>query len=211
MHFPSSDSQRKTRNQVEPDVWMFLDILAREAGKGHNRPLSKLVRLHPFAHAGYDERAGLQILNPFLVLPSFHEFSVVSCIAVRDGYTGIPFDWRYHALNSNLQRAELAYCCTSGSQLAEFLKHTPKLHTFKLAYQTKWHGCGHDWDVHEVFAALGEHCGNSLTDLSITIDIQYGTLKGGVSSLKVSLLHIILFRDIYAVDGGVLRRVPIVC
>ena len=183
-NFPRARSEFWQPPHRDPEVWRLLDVIATEASKGDDRPLSRLVKLHPFADPGYEERAGSQVLNPFMVLPSIRELSVISCIAVNDGYTGKPFDWRYDGVNSNAEKLELAYCTVAGDQLAGILKHTPNLRSFKLLYETKWHGCGYDWDVHKFIAALGEHCGSTLTELSVTVDTHYGTIKGGVTSLK---------------------------
>ncbi|ORX94361.1 hypothetical protein BCR34DRAFT_499310 [Clohesyomyces aquaticus] len=147
-------------------------------------PLGKLETILPFTkRAGYDVRAPLQCLEPFMTLTSLREIFAVSCISVDDGYTGIPFHWSSQ-LNSQLRRLELAHCCIDADGLAALTSHTPLLEVFKYSHETKWHGCQHDWNPGTFLeAGLATHCGTSITELALTVDLLYGDIENGVSSL----------------------------
>lgn len=167
-------------------LWDLLDAIVLTANGNDTAvcALGKLARIHPFMDFGYDERAGLQMLNPFMALPSMREIHASSCVAVDDGYTGKPFEWRYESIDSKVEVMELANSCATGFELSQCLKHMPHLRSFKFSYHTKWHGCGHDWDAYEFVEAPADSCGNTLAELSISVDDVFGAFKGGVSSFK---------------------------
>ncbi|OAG02098.1 uncharacterized protein CC84DRAFT_1189420 [Paraphaeosphaeria sporulosa] len=152
-------------------------------GASRQRPLSQVKTILPFMHGGYEEKAALQSIQPFLELGAVSEVYLVSAVAVDDGYTGYPFEWRTPTLAPQLTRLELASCCMDAEGISELLRHTPALKTFKYSHETKWHGCEHDWNAGTFVEAVARHCGNTITNLAITIDEIYGEIINGVSSL----------------------------
>ncbi|PSN62408.1 hypothetical protein BS50DRAFT_531582 [Corynespora cassiicola Philippines] len=145
-------------------------------------PLSKLEKILPFTPEGYDMRAGLQSLEPFMVLDSIREIYASSCVAVDDSYTGIPFQWRHGHQPSPITKLELAHCCIDAEGLEALVAHTPALHTFRYSHQTKWHGCQHDWNPGAFLSTLGKYCGPNINHLAVTIDELLGDIINGMST-----------------------------
>ncbi|KAJ4352014.1 uncharacterized protein N0V89_007360 [Didymosphaeria variabile] len=156
---------------------------ASQAEGSRQRPLSKVETILPFMNTGYEEKAALQSIQPFLELESISELYLVSAVAVDDGYTGYPFVWNTPTLAHQLTRIELASCCIDAEGISELLRHTPSLTVFNYSHETKWHGCEHDWNAGAFVEAVARHCGNTITSLGITIDELYGDIVNGVSSL----------------------------
>ena len=147
------------------------------------RPLSQVRTILPYMHPGYEEKAALQSVQPFLELESISELYLVSAVAVDDGYTGYPFKWRTPTLAPQLTRIELVASCMDADGISELIRHTPNLSVFKYAHETKWHGCQHDWNAGAFVEAIARYCGKTIKELAITIDELYGDVINGVSSL----------------------------
>jgi hypothetical protein len=158
-------------------------ITALESTPGHTQPLRKLETIFPFMAEGYEERSALQCLHPFMPLENLRNLFSVSCIAVEDHYTGLPFKW-CSTLQSPLRRVELVYSCVDAEGLAALVSHTPQLEVFRYSHQTKWHGCQHDWNPGEFVEVLSRHCGQTITEFALTIDELFGDVENGVSHLR---------------------------
>lgn len=130
--------------QSDPETDALLNVICRNAGTGPFEALAHVDTLKTSGETGYDERAGLEDLNPFLVLPGLRKLRGINLVALDDGYTGIPFKWRHPGLTCNLEEIEITHSCVAGNgnDLAELFRHTPKLRSFKLVYAVKWHGAG---------------------------------------------------------------------
>ncbi|KAF2440052.1 hypothetical protein P171DRAFT_435872 [Karstenula rhodostoma CBS 690.94] len=165
------------------DGLMSIIDKASLVGNSCQRPLSQVKSILPFMHTGYEEKAALQSIQPFLELGSVSEVYLVSAVAVDDGYTGYPFEWSTPTLAPQLTRLEFLSCCIDAGGISELLSHTPVLKAFKYSHETKWHGCEHDWNAGTFVEAVARHCGNTITELAITIDEIYGEIINGVSSL----------------------------
>ncbi|KAK3215687.1 hypothetical protein GRF29_8g789969 [Pseudopithomyces chartarum] len=174
-------------DQVDDELLLSVlqSIISRtgQAGNSRQRPLSQLRTILPFMHPGYEEKASLQSVQPFLEIDAISELYLVSAVAVEDGYTGFPFKWRTPTLAPNLTRIELVASCIDAEGISELLCHTPNLAVFKYAHETKWHGCEHDWNAGAFVEAIAHHCGKTITSLAITIDELFGEIINGVSSL----------------------------
>jgi hypothetical protein len=177
---------------------------ASQAGGGRQRPLSQVKTILPFMRTGYEEKAALQSIQPFLELKSVCEIYLVSAVAVDDAYTGYPFLWKTPTLAPQLTRIELAASCIDADGISELLRHTPSLKTFKYAHETKWHGCEHDWNAGTFVEAVARHCGKTITSLAITIDKLYGEIINGVSSL-----HSFPILEYLEVDVHIFRGPPV--
>lgn len=175
---PSDDA-----NELEKVLVYVLDAMVEYSNRtrGTSTPLKQLATLLPFVPAGYEARAGLQCVEPFLSLEGMRELFGVSLVAVDDQYTGIPFKWRSR-LDSNLRRIELAYCCMDPEGLAGLVQHTPLLQVFRYSHETKWHGCQYEWNPGAFVGVLARYCGATITDLSLTIDELPGDVINGASS-----------------------------
>lgn len=156
---------------------------ASQAEYGRQRPLSQVKTILPYMEPGYEEKAALQSIQPFLELSSISEIYLVSAVAVDDGYTGYPFTWGSPSIATQLTRIELVASCIDGEGISELLRHTPNVSVFKYSHQTKWHGCEHDWNAGTFVEAIARHCGKTITELAITIDELFGDIINGVSSL----------------------------
>jgi hypothetical protein len=145
-------------------------------------PLSSLTTILPFVEEGYDVRAGLQCLRPFMCLHSVRNLLAVSCIAVEDDWANVPFVWPNPEIKSPLTRIELASCCIDASGLSALVRNTPALTVFHYSHQTKWDSIEHDWNPGEFMEALANYCGDHIIDLAITIDELHGEVINGLSS-----------------------------
>ena len=198
---PSEDMEDDNKRLVS-----VLDAIIEcsNSGKGREKALEKLETILPFMPEGYEERVGLQCVQSFLQLKSIRKLYAVSCVAVNDDYTGIPFQWRLPLFNSPLRRVELAYCCMDAEGVSALLSRTPYLTVFKYSHQTKWHGCQHDWNPGAFNEAIARHCGRTITDLAITVDELHGDICNGVSSF-----HSFPNLEILEVDVRIFRGPPV--
>lgn len=174
-------------DETNQKMLAILDVMVQNANQAQNNntslyPLANLTTILPFMPKGGNERAGLLTLEPFMRLKSLKEIYAVSCLAVDDGYTGIPFYWRFPGQVSSLTRLELAYCCIDADGLTELISHTPCLQVFKYSHQVKYHGCLYYWNPGTFNDALAQHCGQTITDLAITVDTSYCEIENGASS-----------------------------
>lgn len=166
------------------DILVLEKMMRLSRGQNPSGPLSTLRELRMLAPLEYDTRIALRSLCPLLALNSLEELYATSCVAVDDGYTGIPFTWPYPDIQSSLRSIEFLGCCMDASQLSRLLAHTPYLTSFKYDHATKWHGCECDWDAGAFVAAIGKHCGHQLTTLAITASGIFEEMITGVVSLK---------------------------
>ncbi|KAK5168782.1 uncharacterized protein LTR77_006091 [Saxophila tyrrhenica] len=171
---------RKWLNPLAAPASKLLSSIASRASRTRIGPLSRLETLESWCHD--DDRIALQDLEAFLVLPKLHHVLCAGYVAAVDEHLNVPFNWRHPDLTSELCKIELAFCCISGTELDKLLPHTPKLQIFKLAYnRTNAH---RGWDVNAIVHSLQQHCGKTLTELSLTIDQLSGGTKGGLHAFK---------------------------
>ncbi|KAK3679393.1 hypothetical protein LTR78_000954 [Recurvomyces mirabilis] len=163
-----------------------LDAIVSMANKSSQgeAPLSSLETILPYSETQYDPRNGLCEVLPFMSLKSLQNLHVCNMVGVDDGYTGIPFLWYHGDIASCLRTIQLPGGCMDAAGVAELVRHTPQLTTFAYSHHTKWHGCLHDWGAGSFIAAIGEHRGDTITELAITIDLLFGMIENGVTSLK---------------------------
>jgi hypothetical protein len=157
-------------------------VTLSNASRRRLSPLSSLHTILPFVEEGYDVRAGLQCLQPFMCLESMRNLFAVSCVAVEDDWGNVPFEWPNRNIKSPLTRIELASCCMDASGLSVLLVNTPTLTVFRYSHQTKWDGLEYDWNPGEILETLAIHCGDRLEELAITIDELHGEVVNGLSS-----------------------------
>ncbi|KAH7409804.1 hypothetical protein DE146DRAFT_604936 [Phaeosphaeria sp. MPI-PUGE-AT-0046c] len=147
------------------------------------RPLGSLETILPFVEEGYDVRAGLQCLQPFMCLSSIRNLFAVSCVATEDDWGNVPLEWPNPHHKSPLTRIELASCCIDAHGLSVLVANTPALTIFRYSHQTKWDGLeSDDWNPGEFQQVLANHCGDQLLELAITIDELHGAVINGLSS-----------------------------
>lgn len=146
------------------------------------KPLSSLETIFPFVEEGYDYRASLQCVQPFMCLESIRSIYAVSLVAIDDDYEDMLFTWSNPTLISPLVRIEFASCCMDAGALSVLLRNTPTLTIFRYSHQTKWDGLQYDWNAGEFMETLANYCGARLTDLALTIDELHGELINGASS-----------------------------
>ncbi len=178
--------QYMENRDVEDQLMTVMDAIIKSANDvdHHDKALGKLEYILPSTEEGYEERFPLQCLESLMKLRSLKELYAVSCIAVYDGYTGLPFEWRTPGITSGLKRIELTHCCMDEGGISILLSHTPLLTVFKYSHQTKWHGFLHDWNAGAFIDSIAEHCGQSITDLAITLDGMFGDIINGASSFR---------------------------
>lgn len=181
-------------------------IINKATQSSGSRPqaLSHMQTILPFLGSGYQEWAPLQRIQPLLTLGSVSEVYLSSVLAVDNGYTDHPFHWRTPTLAAQLTRIELAYSAIEADGISELLRHTPNLTVLKYSHETKWLHCGYDWNAGAFVEAIARYCGNTITELAITIDDLSGEIINGVSSL-----HSFQRLEYLEVDVHVFRGPPI--
>jgi hypothetical protein len=157
-------------------------ITMSNASRRGLRPMSSLETILPFVEEGYDVRAGLQCLQPFMCLNSVRNLYAVSCVAVEDDWSNVPFEWSVSSLSSPLTRIELASCCIDAGALSVLLANTPAVTIFRYSHQTKWDGLESDWNPGAFLEVIANYCGDHLLELAITIDELHGEIVNGLSS-----------------------------
>ncbi|KAH0443653.1 hypothetical protein CcaCcLH18_00966 [Colletotrichum camelliae] len=167
-------------------IWPVLDALVRRA----NDPtiaeagLSKLEIYRPFTGTGYECRNPMTVNTPFLALKSLREAYIGGCIALDDGYTGMPFDSEYPEYSPLLERLDLVGCTFGPEEMRELLSRLPNLKSLHFAYETKWHGCGHNLDAGAMMNAIMECAGQTLEELSMWMMVHYGTAGRTLVDMK---------------------------
>jgi hypothetical protein len=146
------------------------------------RPLGSLETILPFVEEGYDVRAGLQCLQPFMSLQSVRNLYAVSCVAVEDDWGEMLLEWPNPFIKSPLTRIELASCCMDANGLSVLLGNTPALTIFRYSHQTKWDGLEYDWNPGAFLETLANHTGDRLLELALTLDELHGEVINGLSS-----------------------------
>ncbi|KAI0165348.1 hypothetical protein GGR52DRAFT_104987 [Hypoxylon sp. FL1284] len=131
--------------------------------------LSKLRTVRPSVGEGYDERLKLTSCSHLLALDSLRAFYAGSMVARDDGYTGYDFKPYFDRFGRNLETIELYASVIGGLEMRTLLSRTPNLKNFRFAQETKWHGCGYDWDIGGSLAVIQELVGGSLVELSVTL------------------------------------------
>lgn len=165
------------------DMTDALVASSRCTGKG----LSKLEYILSSGEKSYNSRHDMQCLEPFMRLPSLKELYTTSCIAINaeDEDGGIPFTSFPESLpgqQSALRRMDLPYGCFDAAGLSTVLAYTHNLEVFRYGHESKWHGCEHDWNAASFIATLAQQCGQTLTDVAITLDDHTGDIINGVTS-----------------------------
>ena len=178
-----------------PELWVtVLDVIAERANRsgGSGNALAMLEYMLPCMSQGYEERASLLCVQSFMLLKTMAHMDLVSLLAIDDGYTGIPYQWRYPNLSSPLRRVEFAFCCMDADGISELLGHTPSLEVFRYSHQSKRHGCGYEWNPGSFIETIGSHVGQTITELAITIDdCDGGIINGAASFLYFPNLQIL--------------------
>ncbi|KAL5116977.1 hypothetical protein ACEQ8H_005062 [Pleosporales sp. CAS-2024a] len=146
------------------------------------RALASLETILPFVEEGYDVRASLQCLQPFMCLKSIRNLFAVSCVAVENDWNDVPFEWTLTGAKSPLTRIELASCCIDSRSLSVLLANTPAVTVFRYSHQTKWDGLEHDWNPGAFLEVIANYLGEQLVELAITIDELHGQVINGLSS-----------------------------
>ncbi|GKT42797.1 uncharacterized protein ColSpa_02978 [Colletotrichum spaethianum] len=167
-------------------IWPVLDALVRRANDPTiaEASLSKLEIYKPFTGTGYECRNAMTINAPFLAIKSLREAYIGGCIALDDGYTGKPFDPEYPDYSPRLEKLELVGCTFGLKDMRELLLRLPNLKCLHFAYETKWHGCGHNLDAGAMMNTIMECAGETLEELSVWMMVHYGTAGRTLTDMK---------------------------
>jgi hypothetical protein len=160
-------------------LWPVLKQITHQANHAEefpNAPLSMLSVVQPSRDIGYEERSPLTPFVPFLAINSVSEVSLTSCIFYDDGYTGIKFDPLVESYSTNLRKLTLESCIAGAEELSQLLSRIPNLEIFEFSHETKWHGCGHNWNIGAFLDTVQNVCAKTLKELSVTISYQYGNI-----------------------------------
>ncbi|KAF2865563.1 hypothetical protein BDV95DRAFT_586042 [Massariosphaeria phaeospora] len=177
---PADDDQGEHYRMLAAVLNAIVETANDESG--NQKPLGQLTTILPFMAEGYEERAALESVQPAITLCSMRELYAISSIALDDGYTGIAFSWPASLPNTPLTRLELAYCCVDADGITDLLSHAPSIRVVKYSHQSKWHGCGHDWNCGAFLQALSSTSSATIDELAITIDDLDGEIINGAST-----------------------------
>jgi hypothetical protein len=172
------DRLNNVRSLANQQLWPVLDMITDRANRVKefpNAPLSMLSVVQPSRDNGYDERSPLTPYVPFLKIDSVCEATLTSCIFIDDGYTGYAFDPSVIlCAGKNLRKLTLESCIAGPKELSQLLSSIPNLEIFEFSHETKWHGCGHNWNAGAFLDTVQDACGRTLKELSVTISTLYG-------------------------------------
>lgn len=170
-----------TRNAlINERLWPVLKLIAYRANhleEFPDAPLSMLSVVQPSRDIGLEERSPLTPFVPFLAINSVSDVSLRSCIFNDDGYTGIAFDPMVECYSTNLRKLTLESCVAGPEELSQLLSRIPNLEIFEFSHETKWHGCGHNWNIGAFLDTVQNICAKTLKKLSVRI-IHQGGNKG---------------------------------
>ncbi|KAI8317095.1 hypothetical protein K4K59_011003 [Colletotrichum sp. SAR11_240] len=190
-HIPGRNSGHLRYGEETPRsdrkiIWPVLDALVRRANDPtiSEAGLSKLEVYRPFTGTGYECRNEMTVNTPFLAIKSVREAYIGGCIALDDGYTGMPFDPEYPEYSPLLERLDLVGCTFGPEEMRELLSRLPNLKCLHFAYETKWHGCGHNLDAGAMINAIMECAGETLEELSMWMMVHYGTAGRTLVDMK---------------------------
>lgn len=163
----------------------LLDALTRACHdpKFAEKSLGKLEVIFPFMSAWYEAKAGFGDAEWFILMPSVKEVFLTSCLAVDDGYTGIPFNWHIPDIASNAYRLELAFCCIDTDGISKIVSRMPQLSIFKYGHECKWHGCLFDWNAGTFLEAVAKQVGHNIVELGFACE-EIGAVENGVDDFK---------------------------
>ncbi|CAJ2509831.1 Uu.00g057310.m01.CDS01 [Anthostomella pinea] len=149
----------------------FMEVIVRKANSpaSTGASLSKLEFVYPWMGSGYEERGSLSSCTPFLALDSLRGLYAGSVIGRDDGYTGYAFEPGYDTYSAKLETIELFASIIGAVELRELLSRTPSLKHFRFAHETKYHGCGWNWDIGASIAVVQDCVGGTLEDLAVTL------------------------------------------
>ncbi|KAH6666227.1 hypothetical protein B0J14DRAFT_199642 [Halenospora varia] len=170
------------------DTNLFIDDIVQRANDPSqpHSGLSKLTTILPSTGWGYEAHISLDTFNPFLSIKSVKKFIMGGSKALEDGYTGASFNEPENgsSFGAGLEQVQLAGACANGIELRKFLKWMPRLKSFQFSFETKWHGCGHDWNKAAAMEAIEATTCDTLEDLSFSIVNCYGGTGPGIASMK---------------------------
>ncbi|CAG8893362.1 unnamed protein product [Penicillium egyptiacum] len=171
------DPLNKRHTWTNQRLWPVLELITHRANhleEFPDAPLSMLSAVQPSRDTGYEEKSPLTPFVPFLAINSVSEVSLRSCIFNDDGYTGIAFDPMVGCYSTNLRKLALESSVAAPEELSQLLKRIPNLEIFEFSHETKWHGCGYNWNIGAFLDTVQTVCGTTLRELSVTILNQWG-------------------------------------
>ncbi|KAJ5512754.1 hypothetical protein N7463_002306 [Penicillium fimorum] len=166
-------------NLANKHLWPVLELIMHRANHVQefpDAPLSKLSVVEPSRDSGYEEKSPLTPFVPFMAINSVSEVSLTSCLLIDDGYTGIPFNPLVECYSTNLRKLSLEMSVAGPEELSQLLSRIPNLEIFEFSHQTKWHGCGFNWNVGAFLDIVQNICAENLKTLSVTIFTCWGNI-----------------------------------
>ncbi|OGM44675.1 hypothetical protein ABOM_007457 [Aspergillus bombycis] len=161
-------------DEVSPDderLWPVLSLITHRANhkeKFPDAPLSLLSVVQPSRDMGYEEKSRLTPFVPLLTIHSVSEVNLCSCVFKDDGYTGYAFDPLVECYSANLRKLSIESSVAGVEELSQLLSRIPNLETFEFSHETKWHGCGYNWNVGAFLDTVQDICAKTLKELSVT-------------------------------------------
>ncbi|KAE8403670.1 hypothetical protein BDV37DRAFT_249571 [Aspergillus pseudonomiae] len=152
-------------------LWSVLSLITYRANHQKefpDTPLSMLSIVQPSQDMGYEEKLQLTSFVPFLTIKSVSEVNLGSCVFKDDGYTGYAFDPLVECYSANLRKLSIESSVAGVEELSQLLSRIPNLEIFEFSHETKWHGCGYNWNVGAFLDTVQDVCGKTLKELSVS-------------------------------------------
>ncbi len=109
---------------------------------------------------------------------------VCSCVASGDSLKSIPSKAPDHGIGETLEAVHFVCCSVDEVAIADFLRHTSRLRTFRYSHSTKNHGGPWDWDLCKFVTAIEREVGSHLVELSVSICELRCSINPGKASMR---------------------------
>ncbi len=109
---------------------------------------------------------------------------VCSCVASGDSLKSIPSNAPDHGIEETLEAVHFLCCSVDEVAIADFLRHTSRLRTFRYSHSTKNHDGPRDWDLCKFVTAIEREVGSHLMELSVSIRELRGSINPGKASMR---------------------------
>ncbi|KAJ5115982.1 hypothetical protein N7456_000330 [Penicillium angulare] len=156
----------------KPHLWPVVNKISEWANNPTefpHAPLSKLSIIHSYAPSGYEEKVSLTPYTPFMAINSVSEVDLTSAVLLDDGYTGYAFNPRWDSYSPNLRKLVLNASVAGPEEIEQLLSRIPNLEIFEFSHETKWHGCGFNWNPAFFLDTVQDVCAGTLKELSVFV------------------------------------------
>lgn len=158
----------------------LINIVVRKAQQSHlhgnKSSLAQLTKLEISRSLKPEIHFSSNWTYLFLALPRIQFFRGRSCVDIDDD--------KHNGFTMTLETVHFMSCCLDELTIAQFLKHSPRLRTFRYSHSTKDIVGDRDWKICEFVTAIKRETGNHLEGLSISTRDFSGSIVPGQFSMS---------------------------